>query len=112
MLAGSNDSQMPEKVKALIPEAWRNAHPVKVKRTGLEWMNLLAKTPAQGTFAGRASPTASILSLGSNGALRVVQHDAGIAANFIEMNYGKRARPVVKIPKPGGKYESQDGPTQ
>jgi len=76
MLAAPTDSQTAGEVKALIPDAWRNAHPVKVK-DNLEWNDLL-QTAAQGRL--RAGLTdGSILSLGSNAALRVVQH---IAANF------------------------------
>jgi hypothetical protein len=102
MLAAPNDSQTAGEVKALIPEAWRNAHPVKVK-DGLEWNDLL-QTAAQGRL--RAGLTdGSILSLGSNGALRVVQHDAVSQQTSIEMNYGKLRSQVVKITKPGGKYE-------
>jgi hypothetical protein len=102
MLAAPTDSQTAGEVKALIPDAWRNAHPVKVK-DNLEWNDLL-QTAAQGRL--RAGLTdGSILSLGSNAALRVVQHDAISQQTSIEMNYGKLRSQVVKITKPGGKYE-------
>jgi hypothetical protein len=102
MFAAPTDGQTAGEVKALIPEAWRNAQPVKVKDS-LAWNDLL-QTAAQGRL--RAGLTdGSILSLGSNSALRVVQHDAVSQQTSIEMNYGKLRNQVVKITKPGGKYE-------
>ncbi|MGA8539716.1 MAG: FecR family protein, partial [Terriglobales bacterium] len=80
----------------------RNAQPIKAKDS-LAWNDLL-KTDAQGRL--RAGLTdGSILSLGSNSELRVVQHDATSQQTSIEMNYGKLRNQVVKITKPGGKYE-------
>jgi hypothetical protein len=102
MFAAPADSQTAGEVKALIPDAWRNAHPVKVKDS-LEWNDLL-QTAAQGRL--RAGLTdGSILSLGSNGALRVVRHDAVSQQTSIEMSYGKLRNQVVKVTKPDGKYE-------
>ena len=89
-------------VKALIPDASRNAHPLAVKDT-LQWNDLL-KTDAKGRL--RVGLTdGSILSLGSNSELKVVQHDASAQQTVIEMNYGKLRNQVVKITSPGGKYE-------
>ena len=89
-------------VKALIPDASRNAHPLAVKDT-LQWNDLL-KTDAKGRL--RVGLTdGSILSLGSNSELKVVQHDAGAQQTLIEMNYGKLRNQVVKVTNPGGKYE-------
>jgi hypothetical protein len=89
-------------VKALIPDASRNAQPVAVK-DALQWNDLL-KTNAKGRL--RAGLTdGSILSLGSNSELKVVQHDAKSQQTVIEMNYGKLRNQVVKITQPGGKYE-------
>ncbi len=102
MFAAPTDSQTAGEVKALIPAASRNAQPVKVKDS-LEWNDLL-KTDAQGRL--RAGLTdGSILSLGSNSELKVVQHDAVSQQTSIEMNYGKLRNQVVKITKPDGKYE-------
>ncbi len=89
-------------VKAVIPDASRNAQPLAVKDT-LQWNDLL-KTDAKGRL--RASLTdGSILSVGSNSELRVVQHDAKSQQTVIEMDYGKLRNQVVKITQPGGKYE-------
>jgi hypothetical protein len=89
-------------VKALIPAASRNAQSVKVK-DGLAWNDLL-QTDAQGRL--RAGLTdGSILSLGSNSELKVVQHDATSQQTSMELNYGKLRNQVVKITKPDGKYE-------
>ena len=89
-------------VKALIPDASRNAQPLAAKDT-LQWNDLL-ETNAKGRL--RAGLTdGSILNLGSNSQLRVVQHDAASQQTSIDLNYGKLRSQVVKITKPGGKYE-------
>ncbi len=89
-------------VKAMIPDASRNAQPLKVNET-LQWNDLL-QTDARGRV--RAGLTdGSILSLGSNSQLRVVQHDATTQQTSIDLNYGKLRNQVVKITQPGGKYE-------
>jgi hypothetical protein len=102
MLGAPTNSQTAGEVKALIPAASRNAQPVRVKDS-LAWNDLL-KTDTQGRL--RAGLTdGSILSLGSNSELRVVQHDAVSQQTSIEMNYGKLRNQVVKVTKPDGKYE-------
>jgi len=102
LFAAPADTQIAGEVKALIPSASRNAQPVKAKDS-LEWNDLL-KTDAGGRL--RAGLTAgSILSLGSNSELKVVQHDAVSQQTLIAMNYGKLRNQVVKITKPDGKYE-------
>ena len=96
------DGQTAGEVKALIPAAARNDQPVKVK-DALAWNDLL-RTDAKGRM--RAGLTdGSILSLGSNSELRVVQHDAASQQTSLEMNYGKMRNQVVKITQPNGKYE-------
>ena len=102
LFADAADSQTAGEVKALIPAASRNTKPLKVKDS-LLWNDLL-KTDAQGRL--RAGLTdGSILSVGSNSELTVVQHDAVSQQTSIEMNYGKLRNQVVKITKPDGKYE-------
>ena len=89
-------------VKAMIPDATRNTQQLKVN-DALEWNDLL-QTNAKGRV--RAGLTdGSILSLGSNSQLRVVQHDAATQQTSLDLNYGKLRNQVVKITQPGGKYE-------
>ena len=89
-------------VKALIPDASRNAQPLAVKDT-LQWNDVLT-TDAKGRVrAGLLD--GSILSLGSNSELKVVQHDANTQQTLIELDYGKLRNRVAKITQPGGKYE-------
>jgi len=89
-------------VSALIPSATRNAKPTKVK-DNLEWNDLL-KTEQKGRL--RAGLTdGSILSLGSNSELRVVQHDAASQQTSLEMDFGKVRSKVVKVTQPAGKFE-------
>ena len=89
-------------IRALIPAATRNANPAKVN-DGLEWNDLL-KTEQKGRL--RAGLTdGSILSLGSNSELRVVQHDAASQQTSLEMNLGKVRSQVVKVTQPNGKFE-------
>ncbi|HYW39978.1 MAG TPA: FecR family protein [Terriglobales bacterium] len=102
VFAAPTDGQTAGEVKTLIPAAWRNSQPLKVKDS-LEWNDLL-QTSAEGRL--RAGLTdGSVISLGSNGALKVVQHDAVSQQTSIEMNYGKLRSQVVKITQPDGKYE-------
>ena len=89
-------------VNALIPSATRNAQTLKV-RDGIDWNDLL-KTEHSGRLrAGLVD--GSILSLGSDSELRVVQHDAASQQTSIEMSYGKVRNRVVKITQPSGKFE-------
>ena len=60
-------------VSALIPAATRNAQPVKAK-DDLQWNDLLQTAQSGRLRAGLTD--GSILSLGSNSQLRVLQHDA------------------------------------
>jgi len=100
--AGPAGDQTAGEVKALIPNASRNAQPLAVKDS-LQWNDLL-QTNAKGRL--RAGLTdGSILSLGSNSQLKVVQHDASSQQTSIDLNYGKLRNQVVKITQPGGKYE-------
>ncbi len=89
-------------IKALIPAATRNAKPAKVK-DDLEWNDLLQTQKAGRLRAGLKD--GSILSLGSNSELRVVQHDAASQQTSLEMDFGKVRSKVVKITQPNGKFE-------
>jgi hypothetical protein len=89
-------------ISALIPSATRNSTPAKVK-DDLVWNDLL-KTEQKGRV--RASLTdGSILSVGSNSELRVVQHDAASQQTSLEVDFGKVRSKVVKITQPNGKFE-------
>lgn len=89
-------------INALIPAATRNAKPTKVK-DDLEWNDLLKTEQSGRVRAGLAD--GSILSVGSNSELRVVQHDAASQQTSLEMNFGKVRSKVVKITQPNGKFE-------
>src|SRR5580658_6596223 len=102
MLAAPADNQTAGEVKALIPDAWRNTQPVKAKDS-LQWNDLLQTSDRGRLRAGLTD--GSIISLGSNGALKVVQHDAVSQQTSMYMSYGKLRSQVVKITKPDGKYE-------
>ena len=95
-------AQTAGQISALIPAATRNAQPAKVK-DDLSWNDLL-KTEQKGRL--RAGLTdGSILSLGSNSELRVVQHDAASQQTSLEVDFGKVRSKVVKITQPNGKFE-------
>jgi ferric-dicitrate binding protein FerR (iron transport regulator) len=100
--APAAEGQPAGQIRALIPMATRNAKTAKVNDS-LEWNDLL-KTEQKGRM--RASLTdGSILSVGSNSELRVVQHDAASQQTSLEMNLGKVRSKVVKVTQPGGKFE-------
>ncbi len=100
--ATPDGDQTAGEVKRMVPDASRNAKPLAVKDS-LQWNDLL-KTDAKGrVLAGLTD--GSILTVGSNTELKVVQHDAKSQQTAIEMNYGKVRNQVVKITQPGGKYE-------
>ena len=89
-------------VKAMIPAATRNAQPLAVNES-LQWNDLLQTNTKGRVRAGLTD--GSILSLGSNSQLRVVQHDAAAQQTTLDLNYGKLRNQVVKITQQGGKYE-------
>jgi len=95
-------AQRAGQIDALIPAAMRNAKTATVKEE-LDWNDLL-KTAKNGRV--RAGLTdGSILSVGSDSELRVVQHDGASQQTSLEMNFGKVRSQVEKITKPGGKFE-------
>jgi ferric-dicitrate binding protein FerR (iron transport regulator) len=89
-------------INAMIPAATRNSQPAKVKE-GLSWNDLL-KTEHNGRVRAGLND-GSILSLGSDSELRIVQHDSASQQTSLEMDFGKIRSQVVKISKPGGKFE-------
>ena len=99
---GSPPDQTAGVVGAVVPSATRNAQPVAVKAI-LQWNDLL-QTNTKGRL--RANLTdGSLLTLGSNSQLRVVQHDAQSQQTVVDLDYGKLRNQVVKITQPGGKYQ-------
>lgn len=101
-LGGSPADQTAGEVKALIPNASRNSQPLVVRDT-LQWKDLLT-TNTKGRLRAQLTD-GSILSLGSNGQLQVLQHDANSQQTALQLDYGKLRNQVVKITQPGGKYE-------
>ena len=102
--AGSSSKATQEagQISALIPAGFHNNSPAKVK-DDLYWNDLL-KTDKTGRM--RVSlRDGSILSLGSDTEMKVVQHDAASQQTQLELNYGKLRSRVVAITKPGGKFE-------
>ena len=89
-------------VKALLPAASRNAQPLAVNDT-LQWNDVL-QTDAKGRVRA-ALNDGSLLSLGSNTQLKVVQHDAASQQTALDLNYGKLRSQVTKITQPQGKYQ-------
>ena len=89
-------------VKALLPAATRNSQPLAVN-DALQWNDLL-QTDAKGRVRA-ALNDGSLISLGSNTQLRVVQHDAASQQTALDLDYGKLRNQVTKITQPQGKYQ-------
>ena len=89
-------------INALIAADTRNEQPTKAKDE-LDWNDLL-KTAASGRLRAGLDD-GSILSVGSNSELRVLQHDAASQQTSLEMNAGRLRSKVVKITQPNGKFE-------
>jgi ferric-dicitrate binding protein FerR (iron transport regulator) len=89
-------------IDALIPSATRNAQPTKAKDE-IDWNDLLKTAHSGRVRAGLTD--GSILSVGSDSELRVVQHDGASQQTSLELNYGKVRNQVTNITKAGGKYE-------
>jgi len=95
-------AQQAGQISAMIPAVTRNSQPATVKEA-LFWNDLLATQ-----HSGRARATltdGSILSVGSDSELKIVQHDAAAQQTTIQMNLGRMRSQVEKITKPGGKFE-------
>ncbi|MGH9603258.1 MAG: FecR family protein [Terriglobales bacterium] len=101
-LAQAAGGQRAGQVGALIPSATRNTQNLKVQ-DALHWNDLL-KTLASGRL--RASlADGSLLSMGSNSEMRVIQHDAPSQQTELELSFGRLRNRVVQLTKPGAKYE-------
>jgi FecR protein len=100
--APQGGAQQAGQISALIPAATRNTQTAKVNEE-VDWNDLL-KTEHSGRM--RATLTdGSILSVGTNSELRVVQHDANTQQTSLELNFGKVRSQVVKITKADGKFQ-------
>jgi len=100
--APQSGGQSAGEITALIPAATRNDQPTKVN-DGLQWNDLLQTKHSGRLRAGLTD--GSILSLGTDSQLRVVQHDGASQQTSLEMNFGKVRSKVTKITQPGGKFE-------
>ncbi len=95
-------TQRAGEIDALIPAATRNAQPTRAKDE-IDWNDLLKTAHSGRVRAGLTD--GSILSVGSDSELRVVQHDATSQQTSLELTYGKVRNQVTTITKSGGKYE-------
>jgi len=98
--AASN--QVAGQINALIPAATRNSQTAKVKEE-LNWNDLLKTEKTGRVRAGLKD--GSILSVGSESELRIVQHDTVSQQTELEMDFGKVRSQVTKVTKAGGKFE-------
>jgi hypothetical protein len=89
-------------VGALRPDATRNEQVLKVKDE-LQWNDFL-KTLQTGRLRAQLLD-GSLLSMGSSSQMRVSQHDAASQQTELELSYGRLRNRVVKLTKPGAKYE-------
>ena len=95
-------AQRAGEISGLIPQGTRNAATAKL-RDAVDWNDLL-KTLRMGRM--RASLLdGSILSLGRDSELRVVQHDAASQQTQLDLSFGRLRNRVVQMTKPGAKYE-------
>lgn len=89
-------------ISALIPAATKNEQATKAKDE-LDWNDLL-KTAASGRVRAGLDD-GSILSVGSNSELRVLQHNTSSQQTSLELSAGRLRSKVVKITQPNGKFE-------
>ena len=97
-------SQPAGQITAMIPAATLNSKAAKTQEE-LNWNDLLQTQHTGRVRAGLKD--GSILSVGSDSELRIVQHDAAAQQTSLEMDYGKVRSQVVKITRPGGKFETK-----
>jgi len=102
LLAQSGSPQQAGQINALIPQGSRNDQLAKLKEE-VDWNDLLKTQSAGRMRVGLLD--GSMLSVGSNSQLRVVQHDNKSQQTSLELGFGKLRSKVVKITQPGGKYE-------
>ncbi len=101
-VAQTAGSQPAGEISALIPDATRNHQRTKAKAS-LAWNDLL-DTDQSGRLRA-ALLDGSILSMGRESHLVVVQHDAATQQTALELNYGRVRSRVAAITRAGGKFE-------
>jgi hypothetical protein len=89
-------------VSALRVSATKNSSAVKAKDP-VNWNDLL-KTDATGRMR-IALDDGSILSIGTNSELRVIQHNAAAQQTQLQLGYGRLRSQVVKLTRPGSRFE-------
>jgi hypothetical protein len=89
-------------VTAIIPAAERNNRVLKLKQE-VDWNDLL-RTDRSGR-ARLSLRDGSILSLGSNSEVKVIEHDPAGQQTLVQLNFGKVRSRVVAISQPGGRFE-------
>lgn len=102
LLAQQAAGQRAGEIGALRTNVTRNAAAAQA-REELHWNDLL-----ESDSSGRARANlqdGSILSLGSNSQLRVVEHNGASQQTSLELNYGRLRSRVVKLSKPGARFE-------
>jgi hypothetical protein len=95
-------TQLAGTVSALDPAATRNGAGLGL-RDGVQWNDLLQTNPS-----GRLRVSlrdGSILSLGSNSQMRVVQHNAATQQTSLELLFGRLRSQVVKLTQPNSRFE-------
>jgi hypothetical protein len=102
LLAGAPTAPPAGQVTALVAAAQRNNRQLKLKDE-VDW-NDLVRTDRSGR-ARLSLRDGSILSLGSNSELKVVEHDPDGQQTLIEVSFGKVRSRVVAINRPGGHFE-------
>ena len=89
-------------VNAVLTNATRNAAPVKLTET-VTWNDLL-KTDTTGRMRVGLRDGSS-LSLGSDSQITVLKHDPTAQQTSLEILYGRLRSRVIKLLKPGAKFE-------
>jgi ferric-dicitrate binding protein FerR (iron transport regulator) len=89
-------------ITALVAAAERNNRALKLKEQ-VDWDDLV-RTDRSGR-ARLSLRDGSILSLGSNTEVKVVEHDPTDQQTVVEMNFGKVRSRVVALNQPGGRFE-------
>ncbi|HWC16557.1 MAG TPA: FecR family protein [Terriglobales bacterium] len=100
--AAGTATQPAGSVTALDPAATRNGGAVN-NRDQVQWNDLLQTNPSGRLRVGLRD--GSILSLGSNSQMRVVQHDPVAQQTTLEILFGKLRSQVVKLTQPNSKFE-------